>query len=768
MATRFLNEEETRDLREPSKIRFLSENELTPSGLPKFEPLTGTGEFEEMREQVPEEQPSLAQTAQQVAGGIAKSVGGALAQPEVSIPAAASIAAGIVAPPIAPLASEVAAIGVGLERLREEVGEAPETPLGQLAELSFERGLAGARFLTSAARIGAGLQSEAELPPPTESEQALGEIPELRPLVLISRIARSKPGELTRQLAKRGAIEAAFDSMGLLAVGGINRFRGRRGLITGQFKGEPVTAEAAKVRPVFQQLGLDLNAAQLTKGATLDLADKAARAGITGRNIIEGVDVTKDIALRKASDELGFFFNRDVGRNLTRRDLSKLLQGRFDVGTTASEAISELLYETVDELSGGTIVKRFIPNPTDPSNLIPILERQGGIQVSNRAVKNFGTQQLSKLEKTGVLAKDDPIRQRFSAIFGSFEDASDFSTAQELRSNLLQIGRETKNPGVKSFVREAEGLVDSAMEQAAKEGSPQLLRSWRKANAFFKRGKQTFEDAFNANLFLFNKKAEEEIGKQIFSSGKVENVIKTKRWLKLAEKRSKLAEARGLVDNRGNPIKAFDREKALKNIQENFMVEWTQRRFRVQPELETGGTVDWSGILNDIKTDRNFRETLIELSGESTVKDIERFAEAGAFAHAKSPISAGALSLMQAAAIVRPVRATLGAVTKPGPGAGQRLLDAFLTSTGLIRIPEALAKFLVSPKGIKFATEGLENVSKRTTAKVQLGIANILRGVGTVLNEEVQDRSKRFFFAQPSPEQEQEFGARGGLRSRIP
>lgn len=466
-----------------------------------------------------------------------------------------------------------------------------------------------------------------------------------------------------------------------------------------------VSEEAIRLEDDFTDVGIRFNAAQKTDNFLLDKAEGLGRAGFLSRDIFTNLDNKNLEAIARISRNIAKDFAGGLERNLDPEQLGRLLSSTQDFGRTAQKAISETVYGEVDELlKGGPVIRKIAQvEELNPATRVPgivskeVIEDQSKI-VPTASLKGFVRDEILKSQPIQGVDIVGGLRRNFDRML-KMDNSINFKSAQRLRSFYTDL-RRTANvtPKEDRVAAQMIQLIDGSMEQAATTLSPEGKRLWRRANNFFKKGKEVFENELMANLFVMNKKYPSEIGKAIFNHGtlKTKGTVETLRNMKKAIRRAHLLDPKNVNES-----------EAVNGIKEGFYNGILNKHWKNNINFSNGGTWNFKGILNDLD-DVNTKIVMNELYRPEEIKRIRDFALAGRRAEKIAPQAGSAFGLVQSSAIfgsialiaVNPITAAVGLTTALG-------------------LPVLVGKMMTNPTSIRFLTQGFNELAKGT----QRGIA---------------------------------------------
>lgn len=184
---------------------------------------------------------------------------------------------------------------------------------------------------------------------------------------------------------------------------------------------------------------------------------------------------------------------------------------QFKRGTTqAAESIVDSLADTI---SRGTAARS---SDEMASLLVDAIEQKGiahgvaakqlygsldvataGAAVDMSQVKGVAQEMISRASRAGNIGISEASQSMLGRISNQLDQSVSFETAQDIRSGLLDIVRKgtskiTPDPKAVGIAKRLVSQVDASMAQAAKDAGPETEKLFRRANKFFKAGKDRF------------------------------------------------------------------------------------------------------------------------------------------------------------------------------------------------------------------------------------------------------------------------------------
>lgn len=432
------------------------------------------------------------------------------------------------------------------------------------------------------------------------------------------------------------------------------------GEVVGALGGAAVKAmsPAARVGALAAQKTLakeggGLSAAQAVESPTLDLVESFARAGAGGKG--------RFIALDKANADALQATKNNLIQSISKAPADDVVAGQAfkDAVSNGDKAHGEAaadLYKNFDATTQGALVD------TKP------------LQVFSQGI-------VDQLKRTGNVGKTDSGGQLLDQM-ASVPNTMTFADAQELRSNLLARVRDLRARGDDGKAMRnatvAAQIVDKAMEESARNLPPEVFKQFREINAFYKEGKDAFNNDIITNLMLKNP---ERVGETLFRNGNVTEILQAQKTLQLAQRLDK-----------GGKINADEVTNGLRAGYLNGML-------TAKPATNIEGETTAKSLMKDLasaKTDRQFAVMF-------TPQQLDAISEFGRTAYLtlnNKPSNFGILApLLQASAI--------GDLALNASGSGTGTKSPAL-DVGIIAAPAILAKVLTNPKAVGVLIRGIE------------------------------------------------------------
>lgn len=515
--------------------------------------------------------------------------------------------------------------------------EAPEIVGSTIGEVAGAIGGAAVGHPIAGATLGAGVG------------QATGEAAkQLYQHATGSEVAPRTSGEA----AKRMGIEFAQGAAGSVIGAGIGKVASK---VAAPFK-ESVRSGVKAVRESLKRFGSELTPAQATDSAILDIVEDTVAGSFTGRGTLKAFKEGQEGALKKLTNEVVESIAGNASEKMGDEGIGQLFLQTAKKGREVHRAVANEMYAHVDDLTAGTGA-----SVLDIKKAARALEDQYG-RLKLRAPS----------ELTDVLKA---VRE--------YPDDMPFAVVNELRSELLNRTRDLQETVGKGKVAKELGELVTAttgsIENAAKNLSGEALDAWKGANAFYKTGKETFENDFMAKLLIKNKVQPAKIGEVVFRSGNVDEIRKVQKALQYA--------------NELDP--SIDYDGTWRAMKSGYLQSVFEKN-------TVNGAISGKGILEDF-SERKIGRTLSEVFTQKEVSRIRNLATV--MERAQSKVDGGAsvaIKLAQAGA-------TFQLIASPFQDEGSTANKAAKAgATGILIAPYVLGRLMTNPTGIKLLTEGFE------------------------------------------------------------
>lgn len=480
---------------------------------------------------------------------------------------------------------------------------------------------------------------------------------------------------------------------------------------------------------IMEAFGSAYTAAQMTKSKAIDMLDNLAQGSFFGSGTMDKVFAQQKNTIKTISENIADSFTKETGQKMSDRQLGQLFVDTIQDGRTAFHTASEKMFRNVDDLvyenmqlanpeevnpfiypgeTGTTVanppsvmgaeplpdvIPTKKPSESGYVNTKPLIEKAKELLADYGRVRNIG-----KTEAGGNLL--DKV--------AALPDTMPFGDAQLLRSVLLEEKRQLAREGGRSlrFATEFSGIVDAQMEKAASRLSGDALTAWRDANKFYKFGKQNFDNDFINKLTRDGKVNWEEVGDNIFRSGNVDEIYKTRRALRTAEFMSKKA-------GEGAPV---DFQKTWRQMQSGYYESLLRKN--TTPD----GNFNPDGLLKDLNNKKTSR-TIQAAFNNDQLNAVKNFARVAKLAESgnKSGGMSMAIQLGQGGLIL----ALANPMNVFGDYGDQNV--TLLGAASVLIPPIGIAKLLTSPMATRWLIQGLKTpISSGASGGIALRIAHAL------------------------------------------
>jgi hypothetical protein len=233
---------------------------------------------------------------------------------------------------------------------------------------------------------------------------------------------------------------------------------------------DPESVEVNKM--LRRETGESMTPGQLTTGGQtgVDQLESIARAGFFSGGMMENTSRRAAEAAEGLANRLARDWVTTVDQENFGSAMKQFIQGQADAHTTTAQGF----FNQLGQMAGDSTVD---------------------IQPLKRRATELLAQKQRGLKSSQLKSTVDQILNK--------DDAVDFGTAQELRSDLLAVTRVRDEPvggKVEGAAKEMAKTLDSKMEEAARAQGDEVLRKWREANEFWKQGKEKFNSNFMKGL----------------------------------------------------------------------------------------------------------------------------------------------------------------------------------------------------------------------------------------------------------------------------
>ena len=308
---------------------------------------------------------------------------------------------------------------------------------------------------------------------------------------------------------------------------------GATGEIGGQVLGAGLKAVAAPlasklsplVRPAREAVpGLALTPAQMTQARGIDILENVAEASLLGGGRLQAFKGRQQDLIKTTADALAESF----GSQATPVEVGQVFQRSVQKSREAFHAAAKSLYGEVDQLTPSPL----LPITTTRTVVSPLVDAQGrSIEriLSETHLREVGIVDMRPLKTTAqnILTKRGRLPKSLTSETGqsvltdlaNLPDQTTFANAQLMRSQLLKGARARDLADIETGLsKKFAGVLDEAMEGAARSLSGDAAEAYRAANAFYRSGVEQFQNKFIQSIV---KKTPEKVAESIFQRGGV-------------------------------------------------------------------------------------------------------------------------------------------------------------------------------------------------------------------------------------------------------
>ncbi len=385
--------------------------------------------------------------------------------------------------------------------------------------LVFGGATVGAKILGIPGAVLGGAAGEVATQIETGAERLAG-VPEGKTTFQRSDELLSDPLASISKTISQGAGQGAGEGMGRAFFAGAAK-------VAAPFA-EKVTPAVKSVAEKFSsKVGGRMLPGQMAESEALKTAESVAQSGIGAGGIMERF-------LKKQAGDVDA-----LGKAVVDEFAPAIVEGEAAVGSLLLDTIKKggkahsqaatKLFEQLDAMAGGTVTSMKAGGPV------------AGTLVDLGPAKKVASEIAGKFRRIGDVGKSDSA----GSILSKFENIGQgvsFMDAHALRSQLAADSRELAKKGesaAKAITDKLVTTIDDQMEAAAKDVGGDVYNFWRKANAFVKEGKESFNNSLLANLINRNKQTPSSLGEELFRSGNLEEVITAQRAIHTASRATK-------------------------------------------------------------------------------------------------------------------------------------------------------------------------------------------------------------------------------------
>ncbi len=340
--------------------------------------------------------------------------------------------------------------------------------------------------------------------------------------------------------AEQGMWELAGGTMWHTVAAGLNKLR-------------PTVSNTYKeIIEAFEKKGGHLLPQQMTDNWIIKTIGSMSEYSVLGKHYFKKAREQQAKILRDMSTDLATDILSKAD-NLTSKEVGALYIDAITDGRAAFKGAAQRLYSELDVLVAQKDVVKTVMEEV-PSVLLDktgkaltkIVPKQVQKLVDNapvdmQSIKVFAKEQMERLERTNI-SSSDPVYKTWSRMYGQANKML-FGDAQALRSEFLTKSRSkamtTNIEGEKAAYKQVEKMLEQSMQDAALNSkNPVILNAYKRANKFYKFGKETFNTEF-LNKIIKKKDTLAKISDAVFSEGNVDEVLQMRKALRTAGKLDK-------------------------------------------------------------------------------------------------------------------------------------------------------------------------------------------------------------------------------------
>jgi len=252
---------------------------------------------------------------------------------------------------------------------------------------------------------------------------------------------------------------------------------------------------------------------EMTESRALDILHNLGEASlIGGERIADFKIITRGRAVENMIDDLASNFTKTADADAIGETVTLLIEQKWK---SYRKAITDPLYNTIDEMLRPTIEKRTITEMIPSSILGPtgkqleksvskqIEEEISPVIISTKNLKEFIKplkRRIAKLQGIDATYAGDEIVNAIDRI----PEGLDFLTAKDLRTRLIDIADDFKisNPKAPAIglAKKLEAMLDHSISKNLAEANPEALTIWRQANDLYKQGAAKYNNYFLRKL----------------------------------------------------------------------------------------------------------------------------------------------------------------------------------------------------------------------------------------------------------------------------
>lgn len=515
---------------------------------------------------------------------------------------------------------------------------------------------------------------------------------------------RAELAKLPGVFAEEAALEAVTlgaGAVGKRLIGGV-----KKGIIPGaQEMSEELAREGRRLNVKTPTRFLP---AQFSENRTIDTVQGIGENSLIGSDVVFQYKKGQLKAATSLVDKLSDTVSAG-SRARSSDEMASLLVDAIEQNGNAHRVAAGELYAALDESVAGTVV--------DLS-----------------ASKKVANEMIKRAAKAGNIGTSEASQGMLNKVANQLENSVDFETAQDVRSGLLDVVRKgtsklTPDPKAVGIAKKLTKELDTAMANAARSQGPETETLYRRANTFFKAGKDRFDNRTIRTLVKQLKDpalSKPEVAKVIFRSR--ENI---------------------------NRVRKAAGPDLFQKAKGSWVQSIVEDSLRADPS-QAGGIGEPVGttILN--KFNGVGQDSLNAAFTATEQNQIRNTARTMAIVQARTGGQAGALRFVQGAALA-------GIVV--GPVAGGEVGKEAIKGGGLLLIgPAVLGRLMTNPTFNRLLSEGFKapRGSQQSVALTARLIRNVLDTRKEINAERSKARQRASFEQQNIAAPARQLGGFGG------
>lgn len=302
--------------------------------------------------------------------------------------------------------------------------------------------------------------------------------------------APQTPGEAAKRIGMSGATQALGEGAGRMLFSGIAR-------LAAPFKSK-VTQELLQADEMLKKaMGskVGFRPAQATDSHLLDVAEGMAEKAWTSGDAIMNHKHLQMAGYDKIKNAVLGYFEKYATASATPEEVGAIFSANKAFKDSVYKRLASIKYRNVDKLVGGQ-------------------------PVSLASVKNEAASMVADAAKRKGIGSTDAGDTLLKKI-AELDDAVTFGDAQAIRHGLMaELNKMSATSDVaKGMAKKFIGMVDSAMENSARQLSPDAAKAWREANAFYRNYKELFSNDFMRSLDRIAQNNPQKVVSSVFKNG---------------------------------------------------------------------------------------------------------------------------------------------------------------------------------------------------------------------------------------------------------